>query len=226
MTELGNESEIHNGSLLLFPPIDKQKISPLHPIISFKSSSLICHKKEQEQRREEICTGKDLSDSVKVFMSVRLISPEERRLLRPFNNRVSHINKTDKSNNNVPVSCNHSSSETAAEQKINAPDNSSGNNANFPNPLMSVNNAYNFDAHPWPKNTILIAGDSMINGINEKRISTNFKSVKVRCFSGATIDDMYFNLIPLLRKKPAALVLHEGTKFRQMKHHFRFTRNC
>ena len=51
----------------------------------------------------------------------------------------------------------------------------------------------------------------MINGINKKRISTNFKSVKVRCFSGATIDDMYFNLIPLLRKKPAALVLHVGT---------------
>ena len=70
---------------------------------------------------------------------------------------------------------------------------------------------YNFDAHPWPKNTILIAGDSMINGINEKRISTKFKSVKVRCFSRATIDDMYFNLISLLREKPAALVLHAGT---------------
>ena len=130
---------------------------------------------------------------------------------RSFNDKASHINKTGKSNNNVPASCNHSSSETAAEQKINAPDNSSGNNANFPNPLMSVNNAYNFDAHPWPKNTILIAGYSMINGINEKRISTNFKSVKVRCFSGATIDGMYFNLIQFLRTKPAALVLHVGT---------------
>ena len=42
---------------------------------------------------------------------------------------------------------------------------------------MSVN-VYNFDAHPWSKNTILIARDSMVNGINEKRISTNFKSVK------------------------------------------------
>ena len=51
----------------------------------------------------------------------------------------------------------------------------------------------------------------MINGINEKRLSINFKSVKVRCFSGATIDDMQFNLIPFLRKKPAALVLHIGT---------------
>ena len=51
----------------------------------------------------------------------------------------------------------------------------------------------------------------MINGINGTRISTNFKSVNVRCFSGAMIDDMYFNLIKLVRKKPAALVLHVGT---------------
>ena len=80
---------------------------------------------------------------------------------------------------------------------------------------MPVNNVYNFDAHPWPKNTILIAEDSMINGINEKRIRTNFKSVKVKCFSVAMIDGMYFNLIPLLRKKPAALVLHVGTKWNE-----------
>ena len=44
---------------------------------------------------------------------------------------------------------------------------------------MSVNNIYNFDTHPWPKNTILISGDSMINGIIEKRISANFKSVSL-----------------------------------------------
>ena len=173
--------------------------------------SLICHEKEQEQTREEICTTKGLSEGFKELNSVRLISPEHRKLPRSFNDRASHINKTGKSNNNnkMPASRNHSSSETTVEQNIKVPDNSSG--ANFPNPLMSVKNVYNFDAHPWPKKTILIAEDSMINGINEKRISTNFKSVKVRCFSGATIDDMYFNLIPLLRKKPATLVLHMGT---------------
>ena len=105
----------------------------------------------------------------------------------------------------MPASCNHSSSETAAEQKINELDNSKGNNTNFPDPHMSVNNVYSFDAHPWPKNTSLRAGDSMIKGINKKCISTNFKSVKVRCFIGTMIDDMYFHLISLLRKKPAAL---------------------
>ena len=114
LTELGNESEILNGSILLFPPIDNQEISPSHAIVPFKSSSLICHEKEEEQRREEICTTMDLSDIVKEFKSVRLTSPEEIRLPRPFNDGASHINKTDKSNNNLPASCNHSSSETAA----------------------------------------------------------------------------------------------------------------
>ena len=109
LTELGNESEIHNGSILVFPPKDKQEVSPSHLIAPFKSSSLICHR---EQRREEICTTEDLSDSVKEFKSIRLISPEERRLPMSFKDRASHINKTKKSNNNVPSSCNHSSSET------------------------------------------------------------------------------------------------------------------
>ena len=90
----------------------------------------------------------------------------------------------------MPASRNHSSSETTVEQKINVSDNSSG--ANFPNSLMSVNNIYNFDSHPVPKNTILIAGDSMINGIN-------------------VLTNIYFNLIPLLRTKPAPLVLHVST---------------
>ena len=139
---------------------------------------------------EEICTTKDLSDIVKEFKLVRLVSREERRLSRFFNDGTSCINKMGKPNNNVPASCIDPSSETAAEKKINAPDNPSRNNANFLNPLMSVNNVYNFAAHPWLKNTILIAGDSMINVINEKRISTNFESVKVRYFSGATTDDM------------------------------------
>ena len=78
-----------------------------------------------------------------------------------FNDRASHISKTDNNNNNnnnMPASRNHSSSETTVEQKINAPNNSSGNNANFTNRFMSVN-VYNFDAHPWPNDTILIAGD-------------------------------------------------------------------
>ena len=50
LTELRYESEIRNGSILLFPPRDKQEVFPSHPIAPFKSFSLICHK---EQKREE-----------------------------------------------------------------------------------------------------------------------------------------------------------------------------
>ena len=107
----------------------------------------------------------------------------------------------------MPDLRNHLSSETTVEQKINVSDKSNG--ASFSYPLMSINNGYNFDAHPWPKNTIFIAGNPMINGISEEGISINFKPVKIRCFSGATVDYMYFNLIPLLREKPSALVLHD-----------------
>ena len=179
LTEIGNESEIHNDTIWLIPPRDKQEISSSHSIAPFNSSSLNCQK---EQRREEICTTKDLSDSIKEFKSVRLISPKERRLPRPFNVRASHTSKAERSNNNVPALCDHSSSETAVDQKINAPDTTKERNANFPNPHMSVNNAYNLYAYHWPKNTILITGDSTINGINEKCISTNFKSVKSQMF--------------------------------------------
>ena len=74
---------------------------------------------------------------------------------------------------------------------------------------MSIN-VYNCDAHPWFKNMILIARKSIINGISEKRFAANFKPVKNRCFSVATLDGMCFSLISLLRKKPATLVLHKG----------------
>ena len=53
LTELGNESEIHKGSILLFPPTGKQGISPSHLSAPFKSSSLIFQENEQEQRREK-----------------------------------------------------------------------------------------------------------------------------------------------------------------------------
>ena len=59
--------------------------------------------------------------------------------------------------------------------------------------------------HLWPPNTVLIVGDSILNGLIEKRIGTN---VKVRSFSGARIKDMYPYLVPLIEKKPSHVILH------------------
>ena len=65
----------------------------------------------------------------------------------------------------------------------------------------------------WEDDTILITGNSIINNIDEKGISTKIANVpvKVRPFSGATIDDMYNYIQPLLQKKPKTIILHIGT---------------
>ena len=64
----------------------------------------------------------------------------------------------------------------------------------------------------WPPKTILIIGDSMINNLDEQRLSTSVKkTVKVRSFPGSTVEQMYKNVGPLLKKKPDVIFLHVGT---------------
>ena len=60
---------------------------------------------------------------------------------------------------------------------------------------------------PWPKGTTLITGDSILCGIEEKRL----KKAKVRVFLGACVEDMYHYLTPLLKKKPTNIILHIGS---------------
>ena len=66
------------------------------------------------------------------------------------------------------------------------------------------------DVIPWPKNTVLITGSSMIQGVDENRMSRKL-NVKVRPNRGATTRDMYDHLNALLRKKPKYLILHVGS---------------
>ena len=47
------------------------------------------------------------------------------------------------------------------------------------------------DESKWHKNTTLFAGDSMISGIDQERLSIKWRIIKVRSFPGATINDMY-----------------------------------
>ena len=64
----------------------------------------------------------------------------------------------------------------------------------------------------WIKGTTLIIGDSMLYGINEERLSGKRKhNIKVRVFPGATVDDMYDILKPLIGKSPKNIILHVGT---------------
>ena len=51
----------------------------------------------------------------------------------------------------------------------------------------------------WPSGTCAIVGDSMINGIDEKRLSQKFGNVKVFHFSGAGIEDLNHYIVPIIK---------------------------
>ena len=62
-----------------------------------------------------------------------------------------------------------------------------------------LNNNIN-DKSPWAKGTVLVIGDSTLNGIQESKTGPRFK---VRAFPGAIIRDLYHHSIPLLDKNPS-----------------------
>ena len=64
--------------------------------------------------------------------------------------------------------------------------------------------------HKWSRNTILITGDSVILGIDEKRLSKKYP-VKVCSFPGTSADYMHHYLRLLLQKCTDTIVLHVGT---------------
>ena len=64
--------------------------------------------------------------------------------------------------------------------------------------------------HTWPVGTCVIVGDSIITGIDEKRLSKN-RLVKVHDFRSATLTDINHHIIPILKKKPDVIILHVGT---------------
>ena len=62
-------------------------------------------------------------------------------------------------------------------------------------------------SHLWQKGTVLIAGASIVQGLDESKMSRTGK-IKVRSHGGATIRDMKDHLNAILRKQPSHLILH------------------
>ena len=60
-----------------------------------------------------------------------------------------------------------------------------------------------------PTGTCLIVEDSILTGIDEKRLSRKNQVVKVRYFRGATIDDLKHHLLP----EHEHIILHIGTNY-------------
>ena len=66
------------------------------------------------------------------------------------------------------------------------------------------------NVHKWPKDTVLISGSSIIQGLQENRMNKKY-NVKIRPFSGASVGDMYDYLSPLLKKEPSCIILQIGS---------------
>ena len=64
------------------------------------------------------------------------------------------------------------------------------------------------DKVSWEKGTVLVMGDSTLNGIHELRMGRRFK---VRAFPGAMIRDFYHHAIPLLEKNPSYVLVMAGS---------------
>ena len=54
---------------------------------------------------------------------------------------------------------------------------------------------YGNKSNLWPVNTIFIAGNSITNETGKKRLSSKNCNVKVRCFDGALVEDMFYDLV-------------------------------
>ena len=69
----------------------------------------------------------------------------------------------------------------------------------------------NENLQKWSKDINLIVDDSMWPGIDKRRISKRDRKVKIKKFPGATVDDMYDYVKPMLKKCPDNIILHVGT---------------
>ena len=59
----------------------------------------------------------------------------------------------------------------------------------------------------WPSETCAIAGDSVVNGIDEKRLSQKYGNVEAFHFSGPRIKDLNHYIVPIIKSKPDYLIL-------------------
>ena len=62
------------------------------------------------------------------------------------------------------------------------------------------------------KQNIVIAGDSLLNNIEDQyNLNTKKANVSIRAFPSSIIKDFKDHITPLARKKPDALIIHIGT---------------
>ena len=115
-----------------------------------------------------------------------------------LNSNACEATETNHKNNLQP---------SAKDNQINQIETNSEKSSNESNPSKKLNQSIKGDTRP--KESCLVIGDSMLEGLERKM--SNKRVVKVRNFLGATTDDMYHYLMLLLQKQPNNVILHVGT---------------
>ena len=128
-------------------------------------------------------------------------------LIENSSNSGSKSNKNRKTNSTVTSKQTKQNTDANEEQLTTRSGENNKNLAPKSDPSLADTTA---QAHAWNHGCTLIAGDSILNGIDERKLSKR-RNVKVRNFPGATTADMKDYLKPLLRKKPTNVILHVGT---------------
>ena len=98
--------------------------------------------------------------------------------------------------------------EFSSNEAFNSRRNSIANSRN--DTQVDDTSASNKQVKKQARNSVVIIGDSIIKQVDQRKMSSN-KTVKVRSFPGATIEDMADYLRPLLRNNPSSLISHVGT---------------
>lgn len=62
----------------------------------------------------------------------------------------------------------------------------------------------------WKHGTVCILGDSILCNLDEKRLGRD-SNVKVRCYPGGTVEDLFDHVKPILKRSPTFIILHIGT---------------
>ena len=142
-----------------------------------------------------------------------------------FNDQLNNIPEDNRSISSDDESINDYTVRSCAgynyDDSLGTPKSSKTNNSENINNMTKISNTQQnllnqpksnlntSSSHKWPKNTLLIASDSILNQMDEKRLSGTM-NVKVRAFGGSSIEDMHSYITPLLRKEPDYILLHVG----------------
>ena len=204
-----NEKELNkiNKALELKSTISKlqRENARLNDQVPFlKQENLDLHQKLKDMNRERNCTYQ-CSESKSQGQKAMPDKPKPKRI----NNQDRTISKQNKS----PIQPSFSKLQNQPQSQSSVPLKSKTRQLEKKASGQIERHVNGGDKHQYSgraKETVIIAGDSMIRGQKGWMMSRS-KTVNCKAFSGATCDDMEHYLNPILSRKPDHLILHIGT---------------